>query len=115
MAKKKTQDFQNMTAQELKVLLKNDRLARGLKWKDYAKFLDVKMSTLMKIMRDVTKQPQELTVNQILQRIALPQTRAKTGRATDQPEPAAEPEPADEPVGVQGAERTGQVPNNIIE
>jgi len=52
--------------------LKADRIARRMRWKAYAEFLGVKMSTLQKIVRLVTDQPQELTVAQLEQRMAIP-------------------------------------------
>lgn len=63
--------------------IKADRLDRKMTWKPYALFLGIKFPTLMKIIRNVTVNPSELTVSQIEERIALPKTRKEAYRGAD--------------------------------
>lgn len=67
-------------------LLKQDRLDRQLTYPEYAAFLDVKLSTLHKIMNQKTRKPHDLTLAQIQKKL----TRAKPA-ADPMDEPVADP------------------------
>lgn len=54
--------------------LKQDRVQRRMTWQAYAAFLGVKLSTVYKIATGATTKPQELTLAQIEDRLAIPVT-----------------------------------------
>lgn len=76
-----------LTGAQLAALLKADRVKRRMRWKPYATWLGVKMSTLQKIVRGVTEQPQELTVAALQERLAIPY-----GKEAENPPPGASPD-----------------------
>lgn len=55
---------------ELAKKVNRDRLDRRMTWPEYSTWIDVKQSTIYKIAQGTTKRPHELTVDQILKKIA---------------------------------------------
>ena len=54
----------------LREQLRADRVARRMTWARYAAHLEVPLSTLNKLVRNVTRRPHELTVSWLVQKLA---------------------------------------------